>query len=520
MASRSRRGCIDCKKAKVKCDEVHPFCGTCKRRGRECSGYRPITTVRKVLETGSTQTAEISLTNQEVVGVGSPDAISFSRNFHRQDATGCCSVPLSSPASRASSVSSVSPIVKHNAQIQAPPLQRALAIVPPGTVQPSDEPFIAVYFMRHPSELVFGDEFIQEMNSNVLLVFQDNPQAVSDSLSAIGEVYLRDSPLPVLSFVPNRKARILARLRNMDNLGLSLELLLTTMLGLCAVEIIDASYHETQISSIPSLMENLAMMLDHHLHKGLALSQLARYFIRALARQDMMLALTRLHPPHIPTDYWVDDDCMRHADRFMGYTSTLMPLLAELSAFAGEVRRSLNETVDEGILNTACSTPFQHSPDVLNRAALLKSKIELWHPTVDTKLSFNSLRRFLLHANAYRAASLLYLHRILNPAGTSPPADETAVAMAYEVMVHTPAMEEDIRMSLWPVFLASCEVYNECDRITATKMLSAVCKGRKTITAMRTNSFVVNRVWAARDNGGDWDWMRLAQRYTQELLPI
>lgn len=39
MQRRSRNGCIDCRKSKVKCDEIRPFCGTCTRRQHICQGY-------------------------------------------------------------------------------------------------------------------------------------------------------------------------------------------------------------------------------------------------------------------------------------------------------------------------------------------------------------------------------------------------------------------------------------------------------------------------------------------------
>lgn len=42
MNRRSRKGCLDCKRAKVKCDEVRPACGTCYRRGYVCQGYANI----------------------------------------------------------------------------------------------------------------------------------------------------------------------------------------------------------------------------------------------------------------------------------------------------------------------------------------------------------------------------------------------------------------------------------------------------------------------------------------------
>lgn len=34
---RSRNGCLTCRKRRVKCDEIHPFCGHCKRLNLECS---------------------------------------------------------------------------------------------------------------------------------------------------------------------------------------------------------------------------------------------------------------------------------------------------------------------------------------------------------------------------------------------------------------------------------------------------------------------------------------------------
>jgi hypothetical protein len=34
---RSRLGCLNCKKSKVKCDEVHPSCSRCIKRGTHCS---------------------------------------------------------------------------------------------------------------------------------------------------------------------------------------------------------------------------------------------------------------------------------------------------------------------------------------------------------------------------------------------------------------------------------------------------------------------------------------------------
>lgn len=275
------------------------------------------------------------------------------------------------------------------------------------------------------------------------------------------------------------------------------------------------------MSALPSLLDNLSMMLDHHINRGFELTQLSKYFVRALARQDMMISLVRFQRPRIPTSYWLDDHAKQHADRFMGYTGTLMPILNELCTLAEDIRTPLPDNIlGPDSEDITFSIPL-HDPLILvERAARLQSQLELWHPTVDSTLSFHSSRKFLMHANAYRSAALLYLHRLIHPAGSSVEADQAALIMAYEVMVHTSGEDDDLKMSLWPVFIAACEVCNEADRTTATYMLGAICRARKTVTSTRTRAFVINRVWHARDNALDWNWMTLSEQYPNDLLPI
>lgn len=234
MATRSRHGCIDCKRAKVKCDEIHPSCGTCKRRGRQCGGYTQVTKAHKARASLSGQTPSN--------GAASP--IASANNSQAQlNGLGELTTVLASPAvgtpmsTDILAVTPFSPFSTEIAPTPVPQLFKKMANIPPGTVHPSDEPFIELYFTRHPTELVFGSEFVNEMNSCVLKVFQNSPMAVGDSLSAIGEAYLKDHKSQAVVPVPNRRARILARLRSLDTLGVSLELLLTVMLGLCAVEV-------------------------------------------------------------------------------------------------------------------------------------------------------------------------------------------------------------------------------------------------------------------------------------------
>jgi hypothetical protein len=205
----------------------------------------------------------------------------------------------------------------------------------------------------------------------------------------------------------------------------------------------------------------------------------------------------------------------------MGYTGTLMPMLSELCALAEDMRAPPLEPLrDDEEGDIAFAVSYNDPTSLVGRATRIQSELQLWHPSVDSTLSFQSSRKFLLHANAYRNAALLYLHRLIHPAGSSIEADQTALTMAYDIMVNTTAADDDMKMSLWPVFLAACEVSNEADRISATQMLGSICRARKTITSLRTRSFVVNRVWVARDSGLDWNWMTLSEEYPEELMPI
>jgi hypothetical protein len=236
MSGRSRNGCLDCKKAKVKCDEERPFCGTCKRRGRQCSGYVPTSKDQSSIEGARSRNNSTPGTGYLVESSTSPDAHHGLSEAQGSNASLRVAQKFSPTLSETSGASFSLPPAS-NALVQTLRLLKSVAPIPAGTINPTDEPFIEVYFMRHPGELVFGAEFVDEMNASVFKVFENSPLVVGDSLSAIGEAYVKDFSLPVLVPVPNRKARILARLRDMDSLGLRVELLVVIMLGLCAIEV-------------------------------------------------------------------------------------------------------------------------------------------------------------------------------------------------------------------------------------------------------------------------------------------
>lgn len=270
------------------------------------------------------------------------------------------------------------------------------------------------------------------------------------------------------------------------------------------------------------IIANSATIINHHIKAGFELSSMAKYFIRAIARQDMMLALTNLKPPCIPTSVWLDEECRKSADRFMGYTTTFMPLLAELASLAAETRM-----VTKFPLFTTETLPFQkeenaprYSCILFDRAADLHSRLSLWRPSSDLNSSFELTRKFLLQAHSYRSAALLYLYRLFYPPGKSEGADQFALNMAHDILVYTGGPPDDVRMLLWPLFIAACELSCAVDRFGALQMFENIRISRHTATVLRTRSFCVDRVWKARDTGADWNWMDLVPQFPGELQPV
>lgn len=470
-----------------------------------------------------------------------------------------------------------------------------------------------------------GPEFVNEMNANVLMVLQHNPQAILDALAAIGHSYLTgsgsESSLTALSY----RARILATLRAMGHSRNDLEDMIFLLLGLCAMELVDSEATPPE-TTIPAIVANAACLINHHVSSGRKVSSLARYFIRALARQDMIISMVQVRRLKIPTSVWLDEEAQTCPDRLMGYTSTFMPLLEELCALAEDVRNLLAEAEyqmrqgqqqqqqqhrahmveeatsrkssrdsavefeetgpsfvvneskpehgeydmfiddfsstcghDRGQASFSPSVPGpsmttaaqDYLTDCVQRAEDLRVRIELWKPRLPHGMSFQRSRRFLSQASCYRSGALLYLFRLLEPptrpfsssdctstilTAMSPPsvsspspspprvisvADGEATAKAHEVLMATSVVSGDeLKMLLWPVFLAACEMSAEEDRQVVLGIFDAILAQRRTVTAQRTKMFVVDRVWRARDEGKEWDWTVLAREFPGECLPI
>lgn len=237
---------MDCKRSKVKCDEARPSCGTCARRRLVCHGYAHLKDKLKTAKRSSSsrqqsttaqerRTSSASAEVDDTVsspGPVSPDSSTKAENasqIQHGDAEESSQLVLSSHTSPLTTLTAL------NDMFSMIPLT-TVSTIPPGMIHPADESTVEVYFSRHPSELTIGPEFVNEMNANVLMVLQSNPRAISDCLFAVGQIYVADmsvDSLPVL----NRRARILANLRNMNDPERELEQMVVMLLGLCAMEV-------------------------------------------------------------------------------------------------------------------------------------------------------------------------------------------------------------------------------------------------------------------------------------------
>lgn len=255
---RSNRGCIDCKVAKVRCDELHPSCGTCTRRQRRCRGYVAPAHTRfyskerqqKFLLYVPTNARSKWITSHSNVSPldtqmpASPTIEPTAEGFGR--ALSLCSIT--------DAKSDVQSGLIENEAFQVPTsldlmtcnepiaylsvIPRSIPVIPPGTISDADAETINIYFNRHPFEQVISLEFVEEMNASVFMVLQDSPVTVGDALYSIGRVYLEeDGQGSLLPLALERRGRTLARLKVKDP-SREIEQMLLMSLALGAMEVL------------------------------------------------------------------------------------------------------------------------------------------------------------------------------------------------------------------------------------------------------------------------------------------
>lgn len=371
-------------------------------------------------------------------------------------------------------------------------------------------------------QISMGEEFVEYDNRQVSMVLHKYPEILGDILHAIGQTYLHRTGNGSLVPVLDRRARVLARLRTTKNPIYNLESMLLMVCGLCALELLDTR-PDADGSSIPVFVAYAAALVSQSAQLGLQISPLARFLVRSVARQDMIIALMKRRRPLVKSTAWLDDDARRSADRFMGYTMTFMPLLEELSTLAEEVKqRYTTLRITNG--EQGSSNLQMLSPDQLYRFSYrsndLRARIDAWRPVLPPSSSFRSSQKFFLQAYAYRSAALLYLHHLLYPPQSSSEADDVALNMAYDVMSHLHGTDAEMRMFLWPTFVAGCELKDDEDRSTILDVLEKIYRGRGLTTVLRTRMFLRDRVWKAMDDGEYWNWTSLIDSYPGELTPL
>jgi Fungal Zn(2)-Cys(6) binuclear cluster domain len=262
LRRRSKGGCIDCKAAKVRCDESRPSCGTCARRGRRCRGYNPLLSAgphssekkpkfifyhpanerrRRSIDILDAQldaqTSELEAASIEAAVEESADrssSLSSTVSIQRDvEPTSNQVEILGLPVSMA-----VDLTASYESMISFFPMPQSLRTIPPGAIPADDAETINLYFNRHPFEQVISLEFVDEMNASTWMVFEDNPKAVVEALCSIGSVYLEeDSRGALLPLTLARRARTLATLKVKDP-SRELEQMLLMSLALGAMEVI------------------------------------------------------------------------------------------------------------------------------------------------------------------------------------------------------------------------------------------------------------------------------------------
>ncbi|ODH29064.1 hypothetical protein ACO22_03840 [Paracoccidioides brasiliensis] len=156
--------------------------------------------------------------------------------------------------------------------------------IPPGTTSPADEASIKVYFERHPPELLIGYEFIDEMNPLILFLLQDSPRASYQRLS------LHQSGRSAGAFI-GYNSRPLCYTRIM-------EIVLTRALLLVWIIDIDCGAAER---SLPALFAYFAAVINNYMLSGRAMSSMAKYFLRGLACEDIVISFVNRRRAQIPT---------------------------------------------------------------------------------------------------------------------------------------------------------------------------------------------------------------------------
>lgn len=176
--------------------------------------------------------------------------------------------------------------------------------------------------------------------------------------------------------------------------------------------------------------------------------------------------------PHLP---------IHEIDPLMGCATTLFPLISRAANLIQKVRKSRN-----------------NSMAIISQAIELKTLIEQWEapkyfeppedPTSEVQHSFQT-------AQAYRWATLLYLHQAVPEIPSEPASD---IAKRVLVLLATvPPSSRTLVVHIFPLLVASCEMQTEEDRMWVRERWAAM-QSRLMIGSIDRCLEVIKEVWIRR----------------------
>lgn len=174
-------------------------------------------------------------------------------------------------------------------------------------------------------------------------------------------------------------------------------------------------------------------------------------------------------------------------DPLMGCASTLFPLIGRAANLIRKVRSS-----------------GHNSLSIVSQASELKDSIEKWaapHIIEAPEDQSTEIKHSERTADAYRWATLLYLHQAV-PEISSEPVNESIATMARIVLnnlANVPTTSRAVIIHIFPLLAASCEVVGVDDRKWVANRWEAMMSRMK-IQNLDKCWIVVKEVWERRDN--------------------
>ena len=171
-----------------------------------------------------------------------------------------------------------------------------------------------------------------------------------------------------------------------------------------------------------------------------------------------------------------------HIDPLMGAASSLFPIIGRVANLVRKVRRA-----------------ERNSPTIISQAMELKKMLQAWDPPmVDENIEDDSveIEHSIQTAEAYRWATLLYLHQAVPEIPSEPSAELGKKVMV--LLATVPLSSRTVIVHIYPLMAASCEATDPEDRQWVHDRWSNMAIRMK-IGIIDRCVEVVNEVWTRRD---------------------